>query len=159
EAGVTTVRNVGSSDRIDSGLRNAIDADLIEGPRILAAGYAITASGGHGDGDPTPPDRLATPRDPLTGVCNGPDECRKAVRLQMKYGADVIKFHASGGVLSLTDPVGRAAVHAGGDGGDRRRGPPVGTQGRDPLPRRSRREDGDQGGRRLHRARDLPPAR
>ena len=105
EAGVTTVRNVGSSDRIDSGLRNAIDADLIEGPRILAAGYAITASGGHGDGDPTPPDRLATPRDPLTGVCNGPDECRKAVRLQMKYGADVIKFHASGGVLSLTDPV------------------------------------------------------
>ena len=105
EAGVTSVRNVGSSARIDSGLRNAIDAGLIEGPRILAAGYPITASGGHGDGDPTPPDRLATQRSALTGVCNGADECRKAVRLQMKYGADVIKFHASGGVLSLTDPV------------------------------------------------------
>ncbi|MFL5393151.1 MAG: amidohydrolase family protein [Myxococcales bacterium] len=105
EAGVTSVRNVGSSDRIDSGLRSAIDAGLIEGPRILAAGYAITASGGHGDGDPTPPYRLGTQRGPLTGVCDGPDECRKAVRLQMKYGADVIKFHASGGVLSLTDPV------------------------------------------------------
>jgi imidazolonepropionase-like amidohydrolase len=72
---------------------------------MLVAGYGIGASGGHADGNPTPPDRLATQPSPLTGVCNGADECRKAVRLQMKYGADLIKFMPSGGVLSLSDPV------------------------------------------------------
>lgn len=104
EAGFTTVRNVGSSHFIDIGLRNAIDQGIAEGPRILAAGYAIGSTGGHCDGSPIPPETVAL-SGPLHGVCDGADECRKAVRLQMKYGADVIKICASGGVLSESDPV------------------------------------------------------
>ena len=104
EAGFTSVRNVGSGDFIDIGLRNAIDAGIAEGPRILAAGYAIGSTGGHCDNSPFPPDRVA-PSGPIQGVCNGPEECRAAVRYQMKWGADVIKICASGGVLSESDPV------------------------------------------------------
>lgn len=103
-AGVTTVRNVGSNDFIDIGLRNAIEQGLAEGPRILAAGYSIGSTGGHCDGSPIPPDRVAL-NGPLQGICDGPEECRRAVRLQMKFGADVIKICASGGVLSESDPV------------------------------------------------------
>ncbi len=104
EAGVTTVRDVGSSDYISLGLRNAIKAGMIPGPRMLVSNYAIGATGGHADQDPVPPQRIAV-AGPLQGVCNGPDECRAAVRYQIKYGADVIKFMPSGGVLSLSDPV------------------------------------------------------
>jgi imidazolonepropionase-like amidohydrolase len=104
EAGVTTVRDLGSTDFISLGLRNAIKAGQIPGPRMLIANYAIGSTGGHADQDPVPPQRLAS-AGPLQGVCNGPDECRAAVRYQMKYGADVIKFMPSGGVLSLSDPV------------------------------------------------------
>jgi imidazolonepropionase-like amidohydrolase len=105
DAGFTTVRNVGATDYIDVGLRNAINAGLIAGPRILTAVYAISATGGHGDADPIPPARGFPQQGPLNGVCNGADECRAAVRYQIKYGADVIKFMPSGGVLSLADPV------------------------------------------------------
>jgi imidazolonepropionase-like amidohydrolase len=104
EAGVTTVRDVGSSDYISLGLRNAINAGMIPGPRMLVANYAIGATGGHADQSPVPPQRIAV-AGPIQGVCNGPDECRSAVRYQVKYGADVIKFMPSGGVLSLSDPV------------------------------------------------------
>jgi len=104
EAGITTVRDLGSSDYISLGLRNAIKAGQIPGPRMLVANYAIGSTGGHADQDPVPPQRLA-PAGPIQGVCNGPDECRAAVRYQLKYGADVIKFMPSGGVLSLSDPV------------------------------------------------------
>jgi imidazolonepropionase-like amidohydrolase len=104
EAGVTTVRDVGSSDYISLGLRNAINAGQIPGPRMLVANYAIGATGGHADQDPVPPQRIAV-AGPIQGVCNGPEECREAVRYQIKYGADVIKFMPSGGVLSLSDPV------------------------------------------------------
>jgi imidazolonepropionase-like amidohydrolase len=104
EAGVTTVRDLGSTDFISLGLRNAIKAGQIPGPRMLIANYAIGSTGGHADQDPVPPQRMAS-AGPLQGVCNGPDECRAAVRYQMKYGADVIKFMPSGGVLSLSDPV------------------------------------------------------
>jgi imidazolonepropionase-like amidohydrolase len=83
EADFTSVRDVGSTDWIALGLRNAINADQ----------------------DPVPPQRLPL-AGPLQGVCNGPEECRAAVRYQIKYGADVIKFMPSGGVLSLSDPVG-----------------------------------------------------
>ncbi|RMF12292.1 MAG: amidohydrolase family protein [Alphaproteobacteria bacterium] len=103
-AGFTTVRDVGSADWQASALRNAVNAGVIVGPRILASNYAIGATGGHGDGTPFPPDRVA-PDGPLKGVCNGADQCRAAVRYQIKYGADVIKFMPSGGVLSLSDPV------------------------------------------------------
>jgi imidazolonepropionase-like amidohydrolase len=104
EAGITTVRDLGSGDYISLGLRNAIKAGVIPGPRVLVANYAIGSTGGHADQDPVPPQRIAV-AGPLQGVCNGPDQCREAVRYQIKYGADVIKFMPSGGVLSLSDPV------------------------------------------------------
>jgi imidazolonepropionase-like amidohydrolase len=104
EAGVTTVRDVGSSDYIALGLRNAIRAGMIPGPNMLVSNYAIGSTGGHADQDPFPP-QLVAPHGVIQGVCNGAEECRAAVRYQIKYGADVIKFMPSGGVLSLSDPV------------------------------------------------------
>lgn len=104
EAGVTTVRDVGSPDYIALGLRNAIRAGMIPGPRMLVSNYPVGATGGHADQDPIPPQTVAV-AGPIKGVCNGADQCREAVRYQIKYGADVIKFMPSGGVLSLSDPV------------------------------------------------------
>jgi imidazolonepropionase-like amidohydrolase len=104
EAGVTTVRDVGSADYIAAALRNAIDAGMIPGPRMLVSNYAIGSTGGHADSDPVPPQKIAV-SGVIQGVCNGPEECRAAVRYQIKYGANVIKFMPSGGVLSLSDPV------------------------------------------------------
>jgi imidazolonepropionase-like amidohydrolase len=104
EAGFTTVRDVGSHDHLAAGLRNAIDKGLADGPRMLVANYGIGTRGGHADSAPIPTDR-APPRTPETGVCAGADQCREAVRWQLKYGADVIKLMPSGGVLSLSDPV------------------------------------------------------
>jgi imidazolonepropionase-like amidohydrolase len=104
EAGFTTVRDVGSVDYVALGIRNAINAGIAAGPRMLIANYAISSTGGHADQAPFPPDRVK-PAGTLQGVCNGPAECREAVRYQIKYGADVIKFMPSGGVLSLSDPV------------------------------------------------------
>jgi imidazolonepropionase-like amidohydrolase len=104
EAGLTTVRDLGSNDFISLGLRNGINAGVVPGPRILIANYGIGSTGGHADSDPVPRTRL-TASTTLEGVCNGPEQCREAVRYQMKYGADVIKFMPSGGVLSLADPV------------------------------------------------------
>jgi imidazolonepropionase-like amidohydrolase len=105
DAGFTTVRNVGASDYVDVGLRNAINNGWTVGPRMLVAIHAIGATGGHGDSDPIPPSKGVPLLGPIDGVCNGPAECRAAVRYQIKYGADVIKFMPSGGVLSLSDPV------------------------------------------------------
>ena len=104
EAGFTTVRDVGSGDYIALGLRNAIAAGMVPGPRMLVSNYAIGSTGGHADQAPVPPETIA-PAGPIKGVCNGPEECRAAVRYQIKYGADVIKFMPSGGVLSLSDSV------------------------------------------------------
>jgi imidazolonepropionase-like amidohydrolase len=104
EAGFTSVRDVGSEDWISVGLRNAINAGIAEGPRMLVSNYAIGGTGGHADQAPFPPDEVA-PATPVKGICNGADECRAAVRYQIKYGADVIKFMPSGGVLSIADPV------------------------------------------------------
>ncbi len=103
-AGFTTVRNVGARDWVDVGLRNAINAGVAEGPRILTAVHAIGATAGHADQSPFPPD-VVKPAGPIQGICNGPAECRAAVRYQIKYGADLIKFMPSGGVLSEADPV------------------------------------------------------
>jgi len=105
DAGFTTVRDVGASEYVDVALRNAINSGWIPGPRMLVAVHAISATGGHGDGDPIPPARGVPQSGPIDGVCNGADQCRAAVRYQIKYGADVIKFMPSGGVLSLSDPV------------------------------------------------------
>src|SRR5690606_6689297 len=104
EAGFTTVRNLGGTYHVDIGLRNAINKYVTEGPRILTAAYSLGSTGGHCDQTPWPPERVE-PAGLLQGVCNGPEACRQAVREQMKYGADVIKICASGGVLSEADPV------------------------------------------------------
>ena len=77
EAGFTSVRDLGSSDYISLGLRNAINAGVIPGPRMLIANYAIGSTGGHADQSPYPPERIEV-AGPLKGVCNSPDECRQA---------------------------------------------------------------------------------
>ena len=105
-AGITTARDVGSTDFMDVGLRNAVRAGVIPGPRMLVAVHAIGSTGGHCDFQGG--FRMGVfgrEADPQDGVINGPDEARKAVRLDVKYGADVIKTCATGGVLSLTDAV------------------------------------------------------
>ena len=104
EAGFTTVRNVGAADFVDIGLRNAINAGVTEGPRMLTAVHGVGSPGGHFDEAPFPPDRIH-PEGPVEGICSGPEECRQATRYQLKWGADVIKIAASGGVLSESDPV------------------------------------------------------
>ncbi len=105
-AGFTTVRDVGSRDFISVALRNAIRDGKIVGPRMLVAVHAIGATGGHCDDTAGFRAGLfgAEPG-PETGVANGADAVRAAVRLNVKYGADVIKTCATGGVLSPTDDV------------------------------------------------------
>ena len=104
EAGFTTVRNLGAYDFVDIGLRNAINAGVTTGPRLLTAVHGIGSPGGHFDNLSYPPDRVK-PWGPIEGICSGPEQCREAVRYQMKWGADVIKIAPSGGVLSESDPV------------------------------------------------------
>lgn len=98
-AGFTTIRNVGGSRNAIFALRDAINQGVVMGPRIRAAGQGITPTGGHGDGGGFRDDVFPEPH---SGVCDGPSECRKAVRTQVKYGADHIKYVATGGVLSMT---------------------------------------------------------
>jgi len=102
EAGFTTVRNVGSSDFADVALQQAIDGGWIEGPRVVPATYAIGATGGHCDDTGLPPyyDKKAD------SVISGPQDAREKVRWLHKYGAEVIKICATGGVFSLGDSVG-----------------------------------------------------
>ena len=100
-AGFTTVRNVGSDERNDIGLKQAIDAGYASGPRIVPAGYALGATGGHCDSTFLPPS-LETPQE---GVTDGEQGLRSEVRRQRKYGAEVIKVCATGGVFSRnTEP-------------------------------------------------------
>jgi len=98
-AGFTTIRNVGGDRNAIFALRDAINQGIVMGPRIRAAGQGITPTGGHGDGGGFRDDIFPHPH---SGVCDGVAECRKAVRTQVKYGADHIKYVATGGVLSLT---------------------------------------------------------
>src|SRR6266853_3419171 len=105
-AGFTTVRDVGSSDYLYVGLRNAIREGVVPGPRMLVTVHAIGSTGGHCDHSGGFRQGLfGKETDPLDGVINGPDQARYAVRLDHKYGADIIKVCATGGVLSLTDDV------------------------------------------------------
>ncbi|WP_280243704.1 metal-dependent hydrolase family protein [Nocardia abscessus] len=111
-AGFTTVRNLGLFVKtggylLDVALGKAIDAGWIEGPRIVPAGHAITPTGGHLD--PTMFSAFAPDVLKLTleeGIANGVDEVRKAVRYQIKHGAQLIKICVSGGVMSLTGAPG-----------------------------------------------------
>ena len=105
EAGFTTVRDVGSEKDMDTGLRDAIAAGLVPGPRMLVARYALGATGGHCDNTGFPPGTFGAEPGLERGILHGADEARQAVRLDVKYGADVIKMCASGGVLSLGDDV------------------------------------------------------
>jgi imidazolonepropionase-like amidohydrolase len=104
-AGFTTVRDVGSHDFIDVGLRNAIRNGKVPGPRMLVSVHAIGTTGGHCDETGYRSGVFGKETGPEQGVANGPDQMRYAVRLAHKYGADIIKTCASGGVLSLTDDV------------------------------------------------------
>ena len=105
-AGFTTVRDVGSTDYLDVGLRNAIRDGVIPGPRMLVTVHALGSTGGHCDHEGGFRQGLfGRESNPLDGVINGPDQARYAVRLDHKYGADMIKVCATGGVLSLTDDV------------------------------------------------------
>jgi imidazolonepropionase-like amidohydrolase len=102
EAGFTTVRNVGSRNYDDVAIKQGIEQGLISGPRIVPATYAIGATGGHCDATAFPPSVTV----PTPAVANGPEEIRATVRKLRKYGAEVIKFCGTGGVLSKTDTVG-----------------------------------------------------
>jgi len=105
-AGITTVRDVGSSDYLDIGLRNAIRSGKVPGPRMLVTVHALGATGGHCDFSQGFREGIfGHESGPLEGVLNGADEARYAVRLDHKYGADIIKVCATGGVLSPTDDV------------------------------------------------------
>ena len=102
EAGFTMVRNVGSANYDDVAIKQGIEQGIVIGPRIVPATYAIGATGGHCDSTELPPS-MSVPR---TAVANGPEEIRATVRKLRKYGAEVIKFCGTGGVLSKTDAVG-----------------------------------------------------
>ena len=102
EAGFTTVRNVGSENYDDVALKQAIDRGYVPGPRIVPATYAIGATGGHCDTTELPPSMQV----PSPAVADGAQAIRAVVRKLRKYGAEVIKFCATGGVLSKTDSVG-----------------------------------------------------
>src|ERR1022692_1030555 len=99
EAGFTTVRNVGASGFSDVALREAINAGDVPGPRLLVSGPPLTITGGHADNNLLPFEYPAT----SDGAADRVDGVRHMVRQDIKYGADLIKFMASGGVLSKGD--------------------------------------------------------
>ena len=99
-AGFTTVQDVGGNNEAVFGLRDAIAAGNVPGPRMRASGRAISATGGHGDANGFAPRILELFSGP--NACNGAEDCRRAVREAVKQGADVIKITATGGVLSNT---------------------------------------------------------
>ena len=100
DIGFTTVRDLGGTG-VNIGLRNAINSGWAIGPRIITAGRALSITGGHGDATTGARFDLFDPPGPEMGIADGPEECRAAVREQIKLGADCIKVCATGGVLSL----------------------------------------------------------
>jgi imidazolonepropionase-like amidohydrolase len=101
-AGFTTVRNVGSPNYDDVALMQAVDEGIIQGPRIIPATYLIGSTGGHCDENEFPPSLDAH----SPALADTPDEGRKMVRKLRKYGAQVIKICATGGVFSHGDTPG-----------------------------------------------------
>src|SRR5215472_4748728 len=108
EAGFTTVRDVGSLPFLAVDLRNSINEGLIPGPRIVASGPGISITGGHGDLNNFSPQTRVTmfPEERDFQIADGVDQIRHVVRAQVKYGVDVIKILATGGVLSKGDNPG-----------------------------------------------------
>lgn len=100
KAGFTTVQDVGAPNDSIFGLRDAIARGAVAGPRLRASGGSVAVTGGHGDINGYSARVMAA----FTGanICNGADDCRRAVRQQIKEGADLIKITATGGVLSNT---------------------------------------------------------
>jgi imidazolonepropionase-like amidohydrolase len=108
QAGFTSVRDVGSQPFFAVDLRRAIDEGLFPGPRVVASGPPISITGGHGDLSGFAPgvENRMYPAERGYSLADGPEEVRHQVREQIKYGVDVIKVHATGGVLSLGDKPG-----------------------------------------------------
>src|SRR3989475_567681 len=103
EAGFTTIRNVGADELGDVALRNAVNAGVVAGPRMLVSTMPLSATGGHGDVNGFSPYLRF---EQLSGIANGVDEIRSKIRWEIKYGADLIKVLASAGVLSEEESVG-----------------------------------------------------
>jgi imidazolonepropionase-like amidohydrolase len=102
DAGFTTIREAGSTDYVDVAVRDAVNRGLIPGPRIHASGPSLGSTGGHADVNGWSPNLMI----PGTGaIVDGPDAIRHQVRKNVKYGADQIKFVATGGILSVGDAV------------------------------------------------------
>jgi imidazolonepropionase-like amidohydrolase len=108
DAGFTTVRDVGSPAFAAVDLRKSIDSGYIPGPRIIASGPGLSITGGHGDLNNYSPETTVTlfPAHRDFRIADGPEEVRQTIREQVKYGVDVIKIMASGGVLSKGDQPG-----------------------------------------------------
>ena len=108
EAGFTTVRDVGSLPFLAVDLRNSINEGFIPGPRVVASGPAISITGGHGDLNNYSPQTSVEmfPQQRGFAIANGTQEVQETVRAQVKYGVDVIKILATGGVLSKGDQPG-----------------------------------------------------
>ena len=107
-AGFTSVRDVGSQPFFAVDLRKAIDSGFIPGPRVVASGPGISITGGHGDMNGFAPavNNMMYPEEKDFQIADGPEEVRRVVREQVKYGVDVIKILATGGVLSAGDRPG-----------------------------------------------------
>ena len=108
QAGFTSVRDVGSEPFFAVDLRRAIDEGLFPGPRVVASGPALGITGGHGDMNGFAPgvENMMFPAEKDFAIVDGPEAVRHAVRAQIKYGVDVIKIMATGGVLSAGDKPG-----------------------------------------------------
>jgi imidazolonepropionase-like amidohydrolase len=100
-SGFTTVRNLGADYKNINAIKRAIRKGYIEGPRIISSNGAISATGGHGDSHGYRSE-ISNAFEKNVGVCDGVDDCRRAVRAKVKQGADIIKITATGGVLSNT---------------------------------------------------------
>jgi imidazolonepropionase-like amidohydrolase len=108
EAGFTSVRDVGSDPFLAVDLRNAVRDGLAIGPRIVASGPAISITGGHGDLNNYSPETrvMMFPEERDFQIADGVDQIRHVVRAQVKYGVDVVKILATGGVRSKCDNPG-----------------------------------------------------
>ena len=108
QAGFTSVRDVGSQPFFAVDLRRAIDSGFIPGPRVVASGPPITITGGHGDMNGFAPavENMMYPAERDYSIADGPEQVRHVVREQIKYGVDMIKLLATGGVLSAGDKPG-----------------------------------------------------
>lgn len=100
-AGFTTVRDLGNNPRLIFSLRDAINTGMFAGPTIVAAGQSVSVSGGHNDPrNGLNRDLYHVEEERVINTCNGPADCRRAVRDQISLGAEVIKISTTGGVLS-----------------------------------------------------------